>query len=71
MWATCPISYLNHLSGLIQFALAVEPVFGESALKRLRSIYAKNAELIDILAEFSGKRDFAVRQGADGSVRFP
>jgi RNA-directed DNA polymerase len=63
-----PISYLNHLSGLIEFARIVEPVFGESALKRLHGIYAKNAELIQTLAEFSGKNDFAVRHGSDGSV---
>lgn len=55
-----PIAYLNHLSGLIEFARSVEPVFGDKALKRLQAIYAKNAELIGTMAEFAGNRNFAV-----------
>ncbi len=64
-----PISYLNHLSGLIEFARPIEPVFAENATKRLHAIYTKNAELIETLAEFAGKNDFAVRHGSDGSLR--
>lgn len=57
-----PIAYLNHLSGLIEFARSVEPTFGEKALKRLESIYARNTEMISTLAEFAGKRDFSVNR---------
>ena len=56
-----PIAYLNHLSGLIQFARWIEPAFGEKALQRLQAIYAKNVELLETLAEFSPARDFVVR----------
>jgi RNA-directed DNA polymerase len=56
-----PISYLNHLSGLIEFARSVEPIIGDKALQRLRSIYAKNVELLGTLAEFASADDFAVR----------
>lgn len=56
-----PIAYLNHLSGLIEFARSIEPAFGEKALQRLQMIYARNAELLTILAEFASTRDFVVR----------
>ena len=59
-----PIAYLNHLSGLIQFARWVEPSFGDRAFERLRAIYDKNAELLGILAEFGSAEDFAVRYRA-------
>jgi RNA-directed DNA polymerase len=59
-----PIAYLNHLSGLIQFARWVEPSFGDKAFERLRAIYDKNAELLGILAEFGSAEDFAVRYRA-------
>lgn len=59
-----PIAYLNHLSGLIQFARWVEPSFGDKAFDRLRAIYDKNAELLEILAEFGSAEDFAVRYRA-------
>jgi RNA-directed DNA polymerase len=61
-----PIAYLNHLSGLIEFARSVEPKFGDAAFRRLQTIYAKNAELIGTLAEFAGKRDFAVSRRGKG-----
>jgi RNA-directed DNA polymerase len=56
-----PIAYLNHLSGLIEFARSIEPAFGERALQRLQAVYAKNAELMGTLAEFSSAKDFATR----------
>jgi RNA-directed DNA polymerase len=56
-----PIAYLNHLSGLIEFARSIEPDFGEKALQRLRLIYARNAELMVTLAEFASTQDFVVR----------
>jgi RNA-directed DNA polymerase len=56
-----PIAYLNHLSGLIEFARSVEPVFGESAFQRLQLIYKKNAELLSALTEFASTEDFVVR----------
>jgi RNA-directed DNA polymerase len=59
--ANHPIAYLNHLSGLIQFARWVEPSFGDKAFERLRAIYDKNSELLGILAEFGSAEDFAVR----------
>lgn len=59
-----PIAYLNHLSGLIQFARWIEPSFGDKAFERLRAIYDKNAELLGILAEFGSAEDFAVRYRA-------
>jgi len=62
--ANHPIAYLNHLSGLIQFARWVEPSFGDKAFERLRAIYDKNAELLSILAEFGSTEDFAVRYRA-------
>jgi len=55
-----PISYLNHLSGLIEFARAIEPVYGGKALLRLQAIYTKNSELLGALAEFSAGKDFVV-----------
>lgn len=62
-----PIAYLNHLSGLIEFARSVEPTFGNAAVRRLQAIYAKNTELIGTLAEFAGKREFAVSRRSNGS----
>jgi RNA-directed DNA polymerase len=59
-----PIAYLNHLSGLIQFARWIEPSFGDKAFERLRAIYDKNSELLGILAEFGAAEDFAVRYRA-------
>ena len=56
-----PIAYLNHLSGLNRVARSIEPAFGEKALQRLQMIYARNAELLTILAEFASTRDFVVR----------
>jgi RNA-directed DNA polymerase len=56
-----PIGYLNHLSGLVEFARSIEPEFGKKALQRLQAIYAKNAELLQTLVEFSPGSDFAVQ----------
>jgi RNA-directed DNA polymerase len=56
-----PIAYLNHLSGLVEFARSIEPVFGGKALQRLEAIYAKNTELLAALTEFSSAKDFVVR----------
>jgi RNA-directed DNA polymerase len=56
-----PIAYLNHLSGLVEFARSIEPVFAGKALQRLEAIYAKNTELLAALAEFSSAKDFVVR----------
>jgi RNA-directed DNA polymerase len=56
-----PIGYLNHLSGLIEFARSIEPAFGEKALQRLQTIYKKNAELLGTLTEFVPVDDFVVR----------
>lgn len=59
-----PIAYLNHLSGLVEFARSIEPAFGEKALHRLEAIYANNAELLAVLTEFSSAKDFVVRHRA-------
>ena len=56
-----PIAYLNHLSGLVEFARSIEPAFGEKALQRLEAIYGKNTELLAALTEFSSAKDFVVR----------
>jgi len=56
-----PTAYLNHLSGLVEFARSIEPAFGEKALQRLEEIYAKNTELLAVLTEFSSAKDFVVR----------
>jgi RNA-directed DNA polymerase len=55
-----PIAYLNHLSGLVEFARSIEPVFAGKALQRLEAIYTKNTELLAALAEFSSGKDFVV-----------
>jgi RNA-directed DNA polymerase len=57
-----PIAYLNHLSGLGEFARSIEPAFGEKVLRRLEAIYAKNTELLAVLAEFSSVKDFVARR---------
>jgi RNA-directed DNA polymerase len=47
-----PLSYVDHLSGLIQFAQWVEPAFGIKMRDRLQTILAKNAEVVQLLATF-------------------
>lgn len=56
-----PISYLNHLSGLIQFARWVEPAFGHKAQNRLNAICEKNAIALYALQEFSSGQDFITK----------
>ena len=56
-----PISYLNHLSGLIQFARWVEPAFGHKAQNRLNAICEKNAITLYALQEFSSGQDFITK----------
>lgn len=56
-----PISYLNHLSGLIQFARWVEPAFGQKAQDRLNAICEKNAIALRALQEFSSRQDFITK----------
>jgi RNA-directed DNA polymerase len=62
-----PLAYLNHLSGLIEFARSVEPDFGDEAASRLQAICAKNAVVLEILKEFSRGEDFVVSRGRRSS----
>jgi RNA-directed DNA polymerase len=55
-----PISYLNHLSGLIEFARSIEPDFGNNAASRLATICKKNAIVLDTLNDFSAGQDFVI-----------
>ncbi len=54
-----PIAYLNHLSGLIEFARSIEPDLGNKAALRLEAIFMKNAVMLNMLHEFSPGADFS------------
>lgn len=55
-----PLSYLDHIGGLIQFAHTVEPTYAESLSRRLHAVLQREAELLDVLLTF----------GPEGQTKF-
>jgi RNA-directed DNA polymerase len=47
-----PLSYLDHLAGLVQFASSVEPDYAHDLWLRLRSIAGKEPDLMALLTDF-------------------
>jgi len=48
-----PLSYLDHLGGLIQFAHSVEPEFAKEMFARIEAVIEKERDFIDLLEAFA------------------
>lgn len=48
-----PLSYLDHVRGLIQFAHSIEPGFADKMSSRLESLLNKERDLVDLLESYA------------------